>query len=169
MFQHTQEKMNDFLISGTAKTNPSIFPRHLLPLKISTSVFLKSVARFLFTFYHPGSADQLSWSGTDWQTPRLAQTAASNNGLIISSLYSKTNKYSFIRIHACPETDKHPRLLFPASTSSSSSSRYLAFDLFASLFVFVIWRDVNLATPRDCTLTGDTKKSRGGREKKKSE
>lgn len=35
------------------------------------------------------------------------------------------------------------------------------FDLFASLFVFVIWRDVNLATPRESILTSDTKKDRG--------
>lgn len=40
-------------------------------------------------------------------------------------------------------------------------SLYPTFDLFASLFVFVIWRDVNLATPRESILTSDTKKNNG--------
>lgn len=62
----------------------------------------------------------------------------------------------------CSETDKHPQLL-SASSSASPFSLNLTFDLFASLFVFVIWRDVNLATPRESILTSDTKKT--GRKK----
>lgn len=37
------------------------------------------------------------------------------------------------------------------------------FDLFVSLFVFVIWRDVNLATPRESIHTSDKKKKTLGK------
>lgn len=53
--------------------------------------------------------------------------------------------------------DKQSQLL--SASPSPSFSPYLTFDLFAPLFVFVIWRDVNLATPRESILTSDTKKT----------
>lgn len=78
--------------------------------------------------------------------------------LPIRPLSKNKAKYWFLYVPFCSETDKH------LSAYSSlhfflSLSLYLTFDLFASLFVFVIWRDVNLATPRESILTSDTKKT----------
>lgn len=63
----------------------------------------------------------------------------------------------------CSEADKHLQLSFALffflSFLVSSFSHHFTFDLFATLFVFVIRRDVNLATPRESILTSDTKKT----------
>lgn len=71
--------------------------------------------------------------------------------------YQQCDGYLYI----CSETDIQS-LSLPFFLSLSSS--HLIY--FASLFVFVIWRDVNLATPRESILTSGMKKKRRLEEKK---
>lgn len=159
----TKQKMNEFVSSGAAETNSSIFLGTLNHSKCPRASFWSQSCDFSSHFITQGlqtSCPEAALTGRHhvW-LERLLPIMAS---LFHPSIQKQIN--TLLYAYAC--VLKQIKILFPASTSSSSSSsssssRYLAFDLFASLFVFVIWRDVNLATPRDCTLAGDTKKRAG--------